>query len=56
MRPQIEPLEETLFPCGGPDPEEEKVWGEARVPQETILCREGLVIFQLFNGRRRSDD
>lgn len=55
MRPQIEEVEEKSFPCGEADPEEEKVWVDSRVSRETILCHEGLVIFQLFDWSPKSD-
>lgn len=51
MRPRVEEAEEIFFSCGEADPEEEKVWGAARVPAETVLCHEGLVIFEPFNWR-----
>lgn len=56
MRPKIGEPEAIPFLCGGPDPEEEKIWVEPRVPQETVLCHEGLVIFQLFDWKVRSDE
>lgn len=56
MRPQIEESEAIPFHCGGPDPEEEKVWLEARVPRETVLCHEGLVVFQLFDWTPRCNE
>lgn len=56
MRPKIEEPEEAPFLSAEVDSEEEKIWVDPRVSTETILCHEGLVIFQLFDWRRRSDD
>lgn len=56
MRPKIEEPEEAPFLSAEVDSEEEKIWVNPRVSTEAILCHEGLVIFQLFDWRRRSDD
>ena len=51
MRIKIDEPEGIPLPWGEPDSEEEKIWVEARVPAEAILCREGLVIFELLDWR-----
>ena len=52
MRPKIEELDTTPFLLPEAETEEEKIWVEARVPAETVLSREGLVIFELFDWRK----
>ena len=56
MKPKIEESEEAPFLSAEVDSEEEKIWMNPRVSPEAVLCHEGLVVFQLFEGRRRSDD
>ena len=56
MRPKIEEVEEKSLLCGEGDLEEEKVWIDPRVSRETILCEEGLVIFQLFDRVKMLSD
>ncbi len=53
MRPhvKVEEPEEIPFPSAEADSEEEKIWVNPRVPTEMVLCREGLVVFQLLDWR-----